>query len=242
MIDLGVVLFHKRVRNIYQIKWIEKCIQSIFRQTYQSFDIIELNYHTEQEEFLKNQFASLSPPEWNGRWTTIYQPCSDHSVAMNVCFDYVKNQPSSSGQSYVAIANVNLDDYYDSHRFELQMQQIRLGTHLVFSYFSHVREFHFPPLFDSVDQVVFKIEPKVDDRDHLVRQLRHTNIIAHPVVMLATSAWRSHEDICYRQEIPCEDWKLWQRMMRHPEIKCVILPRHLLFYRIHDKQISAVPR
>jgi len=239
MIDLGVVLFHKRIRALYKIQWIEKCLQSIFRQTYQCFDVIELNYHDQPEEFLQTQFGSLSSSHWPGHWITMHQPCADHSMAMNVCFDYVKEKPSSSGHLYVAIANVNLDDYYDVHRFQMQINEIRQGAHLVSSYFSHIREFQFPPLFDSVDQIVFKIEPKCEDRAHLVRQLGHTNIIAHPVVMLATSIWRSHADICYRQEIPCEDWRLWQRMMHYPEIRCTILPRHLLFYRIHDKQISS---
>lgn len=236
-IQLGVVCFHKRIRSIYSSRWIRKCLQSIFEQTFQAFDLIELNYHDTLEPYLKEEFATLVPSTWQGNWITLHQECPDHSVAMNVCFDYVKERPSSTGHSYLAIANVNLDDFYRQNRFELQFARIQAGIDLVSSYFSHIIE-TYDPRGDPKDEVIFRVEPMITSLNELRTKIRQINHLAHPVMMVSTRVWRENPDFCYRQEIPAEDWKLWQRMLDSPTVTCEIIPEHLLFYRIHGHQIS----
>lgn len=62
----------------------------------------------------------------------------------------------------------------------------------------------------------------------------NNNIIAHPSV-----AWKSSffNDLRYENEIPEEDMRLWQRAI-DKEKKMFIIPEKLLFYRIHDNQIT----
>ena len=39
-----VIFYHKNIQSIYPSRWVEKNISSILNQTYQDFDIWELNY------------------------------------------------------------------------------------------------------------------------------------------------------------------------------------------------------
>ena len=40
----AVILFHKNLKKIYKWRWIQKCIESVINQSYQNFDILEINY------------------------------------------------------------------------------------------------------------------------------------------------------------------------------------------------------
>lgn len=234
MITLAVVCFHKRVRTLYESRWIHKCLESVFHQSYQAFDLIELNYNDVEEVSLESEYGDrVKLKDWPGQWLSLHEPCSDHSVAMNLCFDYAKTTPSSTGHTYEAVANVNLDDFYDLRRFEMQMAEIGRGADLVSSFFSYIND---------AETVYRRIEPAVADDTELRSTMKTLNIFAHPVMMLSTRVWRLHADCCYFPELPCEDWKLWQRMLAYPDVRAVILPHHLLMYRVHPRQISAGSR
>ena len=40
----AALVYHKNIFDIYQQKWIQKCIDSILHQSFDEFDILELNY------------------------------------------------------------------------------------------------------------------------------------------------------------------------------------------------------
>ena len=40
----AALVYHKNIYDIYQQKWISKCIDSVLHQSFTEFDILELNY------------------------------------------------------------------------------------------------------------------------------------------------------------------------------------------------------
>ena len=229
---LAVILYHKRSRELISSRWIKKCLQSLATQSYQDFDMVELNYHDEAERSLRDEYGSLFP---NKRWDVIDTPLANHSVAMNYLLDrlfgHVPDQRVNG--SYKAVANVNLDDFYHRDRFLIQWKHIAAGVDVVTSPFKHIRE------VSGKDKIFYDIPIRFQNMTQLRLQLETMNVIAHPVVMYARTFWRKHEDIEYRHEIPKEDYLLWKRAVQYNDIKIVCVPQYLLFYRLHNKQISA---
>ncbi len=229
---LAVILYHKRTREMIPSRWIKKCLKSLASQGYQDFDLVELNYHDQPERSLRDEYGSLFP---NKRWEVLYTPLANHSVAMNYLLDrlfgHVPDQRVNG--SYKAVANVNLDDFYHRDRFRIQWDHIAAGADVVTSPFRYVRE---DP--SRRDKYIKNIPVRFQNINELRLQLYYRNVIAHPVVMYARTFWRKHEDIEYRHEIPIEDYLLWKRAAQYNDIKIVCVPHYLLFYRLHNEQIS----
>ena len=240
-VQLLVILFHKKIHSIYPDKWIRKCLLSMVGQTFTAFDIFECAYDTAKEPSVRRLIQSdLATSPWKHEWIYTHHPCVNHADAMNVCIDYAASHISSTGHPYLAIANVNLDDYYHHERLEKQWNALINGADLISSFFYHVMDC--PPSPDSPtchDQVVYKVNPDIGSRHELVERMKDENVIAHPVVMMNLSVWRKHPRLYYQpNELPREDYLLWQRMLEHPDIHVVILPEYLLYYRRHRQQIS----
>jgi hypothetical protein len=53
---LGIIFFHKNIRNIYKERWILKCIESILNQSYSDFKLYEVNYGEENTSLIKEFF------------------------------------------------------------------------------------------------------------------------------------------------------------------------------------------
>ena len=229
---LAVILYHKRSREMIPARWIKKCLHSLATQSYRNFDLVELNYHDQPEQFLRDEYGFLFP---NKRWDVLYTPLANHSVAMNYLLDrllgHIPDQRVDG--SYQAVANVNLDDFYHHDRFLLQWRRIKAGADLVTSPFEYVRED-----LSGRDIYIKNIPVRFKNMTDLRLQLNYRNVIAHPVVMYARTFWRKHEDIEYRHEIPQEDYLLWKRAVHYSDIKIECVPRNLLFYRLHNQQIS----
>ena len=55
------MLYHKRTREMIPSRWIKKCLLSFATQSYQDFDLVDLNYHDEAERSLRDEYGSLFP-------------------------------------------------------------------------------------------------------------------------------------------------------------------------------------
>lgn len=210
---VAVIIYHSNASKIYKKEWIDKCINSIKAQTFQNFDVFELNYgdgYNNTEYFFEGVGVNYIPMGLR---------LNNHTFAMNHLISHclVNN--------YDIILNTNLDDYYSPDRFQKQIDAINNGAQLVssnFHYFSDERG-----IFKRMDMSRY---------GNIGIQLRRGhNIIAHPVVAYHKSFF--DDGLRYNDLLGKEDLDLWQRADKLGR-RMVILNDYLLQYRIHDNQIT----
>lgn len=206
----AVIFFHKNAPLMYMPEWMEKCKQSIKDQTYQNFDVYELDYGetgTKLFEGIKGKymFFDVAFPNFIG--------------AMNFMISLLFKH------GYDVVFITNLDDYYDPTRFEKQMEKIKEGYQLVSSNFYYVNDKN--EISKSMDMVKWGDIGAQLNADH--------NVIAHPCVAMHRSFWDA--DLHYENLVGYEDLDLWKRAHNKGK-KFFILEDFLLYYRIHDNQIT----
>lgn len=155
---LAVILFHKHAYK-YNPKWIAKCIHSIQNQTYNKFEVFELDYGDEHTQLYPNSnFASM--------------PFPTHADAHNWLCD------KAFELGFDVVANVNIDDIYSLDRFEKQIVWMEEGYDVVSSNFYHIDEAGRITNSLAMDSKVIELEAK-----------RNHNIIAHPVCCYSKNFW-----------------------------------------------------
>jgi hypothetical protein len=213
---IGVVFFHKNIKNIYKEKWIKKSIESIVNQTYSNFKLFEVNYGEENISLIKEFFPDFNNLDF------YFLPSSDHAKAMNFIID----KAFEDGCDFVF--NTNLDDYYHSERIEKQLEKLKEGYDIVSSDFCYIEE------INGEDAITFykNIKSNTDIKQNLDR---NHNVIAHPVVSYSRKFWENNRYL--PEEIPFEDLNLWKRSI-NSGFKFYILDDVLLYYRLHQNQIT----
>lgn len=204
----AVIFFHKDIDKIYQPEWIENCVKSIKLQKHQDFDCFELDYSGKHKKYC----SSVGKKHY---FFSIKK--NNHIEAMNYLIDMV------FALGYDVVFNTNMDDEYCIYRFEKQLKAIEEGYQLVSSNFNYINERgthikHMNMLKHG--NIEFNLNK------------RH-NVIAHPVVAIHKTFWT----LKYNDLIGYEDLDLWQRAIKEGK-KFIILPDYLLYYRIHNKQIT----
>lgn len=201
---LAVIIYHKNIRAIYPQRWIDTCIKSILSQEGVKFDVLELNYGGENLFYYPN----------SKQYTEVF---SNHAEAMNYLLDKAFKE-----ENYDAVANINMDDFYPSHRFKRQLEEIKKGAELVSAQWHYV---------DEMDNRIGGIYYTQSDLD----KLDNENVIGHPVVMYAKSFWDNMRYV--PSEVPKEDWYIWQRAKAAGK-NIVLLEELLMYHRIHSNKIS----
>lgn len=176
----AVIIFHKNAYK-YNPKWIAKCIESIQKQTYNKFDVFELDYGGE--------FTQLYP----GSSFSSTSHIKDHAEAHNWLLDKVFSL------DYDCAFNVNIDDVYSVDRIEKQLPWMEAGYDVVSSNFYHI---------DENGRVTNSIA--VDARRPDLEAKRNHNIIAHPVCCYSRNFWLNCSRL-NPSEIPRDDFELWKR-------------------------------
>lgn len=208
-----VIFYHKNIDKLYNPEWIKMCVDSVNRQTFQEFDVIELNYGDCHKKYC-HKIKSKS--RFN---TFISDQYENHIEAMNRLYNLCFNT-----LGYDVVFNTNMDDYFHPQRFELELAKIKEGYQLVSSNFQYVYE-------DGTPGSVFDMSRLNMDREFK----KSHNIIAHPSVAMHRSFW--DEDLHYNNLLGYEDLDLWKRAHAKGK-KFFILPECLLYYRIHSKQVT----
>jgi len=177
---VAVLIFHKHSYR-YNPKWIAKCIHSIQNQTYNNFDVFEVDYGGEHTQlYPDSNFASTNH-------------LKDHAEAHNWLLDKVFSL------GYDCAFNVNIDDIYSLDRFEIQIEWIKAGYDVISSNFYLIDEAGRVTNALSMDSKVPEIEAK---KEH--------NIIAHPVCCYSKNFWDNCTKL-NPSEIPKDDFELWKR-------------------------------
>ena len=212
---IGVIFFHRNIKNIYRERWIKKCVDSILNQTHSDFSIYEINYGGEEDSVLEG--FNFSNPH-----VFISEKKENHAEAMNTIIDV------AFGDGCDCIFNTNLDDFYDLKRFEVQLDRLNSGFDLVSSDFCYIEE------IEGKDEVTFtkNIKGFGDIQENLGKG---HNVIAHPSVAYSRRFWEQNRYV--PEEIPREDMNLWLRSIQNG-FKFYICDEVLLNYRLHENQVT----
>lgn len=212
---IAVLLFHCNIKNIYKQRWIDTCLNSIIHQTYNNFIFYEINYGGDDYSVLENKQYEQKAKFWNCKK-------NNHAEAMNFLLDRTYEDDCD------LVFNVNLDDFYDLRRFEIQINFAKLGYDIISSDFSYIKEIN-----DFTDELLFDMNMSYyQDVNFTLKN--DVNIIAHPSVCYSKNFIKNNR---YNSNmIPKEDWDLWQRTC--DKYKFTIVNEVLLYYRRHAEQIT----
>lgn len=207
----AVIFFHSNIRSLYKDRWIEKCIASVRDQTMQDFDVFEIDYSGEDGVLCRMK----------GHKHHFFSRAFDnHIQSMN----FILNEVFKRG--YDVVFNTNMDDFYSPDRFEKQLERINEGFDIVSSNFYYITE------IGNNDVITHRMDMfrcgdirKNLNRDH--------NVISHPCVAMHRRVWDG--GMRYNNLIGYEDLDFWQRAT---DYKFSILQDYLLYYRIHENQIT----
>jgi hypothetical protein len=220
----AVVVYHKNASKLYKPHWIQKCLDSIYYQTCQDFDVLELCYGDEDED-LTLHYSSAHKLREQGRWWRLHEPMENHVYAMNTLIHH-----AFSFNHYDVVFNVNLDDFYEIHRFEEQLQFIP-EYDIVSSNLVYIEEKDGQDIRCQGQPIVLS-DTNVDERLRI-----DWNVIAHPCVCMTRNFWDKYGPYDVNA-IPREDLNLWKKANQNGA-KFKIIDKNLLFYRIHNNQICA---
>jgi hypothetical protein len=205
---LGIVLFHSNIFNLYRKEWIEKCIHSLNNQTSKNFQFYEINYGSDDVRLINNS-----------KFFSIEKV--NYADAMN----FIISEAFNDGCDYVF--NSNLDDFYSEKRIEKQLEFLKNGYDIVSSDFCYI---------DDRNNIIKYMN--ILQYGNIIDNLNHNhNVIAHPSVAISKNFWMDPENRYDIKKVPSEDLDLWKRSIGKG-YKFHIVNDILLFYRIHNNQVS----
>lgn len=231
----AVIFYHKDILKRYKESWILKCINSVLNQTYQDFDIFEINYGNKEDFFCKKINVK------NYKVTYIKKNFIDHSYCMN----YIITKCFEMG--YDLVFNTNVDDYYHEERFIKQIECINNGFHVCSTLWYYVRDKNntdiITKVFEENDLVQRTTDGKYLDLNDVRTQLSvQHNVINHSGVCITKYFWNSTDKygnlLRYRDDKPYEDMTLWKRAVENKS-KITVIKEQLIYYRIHENSICA---
>lgn len=150
---LFLICYHRNVYGIYPPEWIKAFKWSILNQTYQEFEILELNYGGGEERvFDSSIYESKAMP------TFIH--------AMNYLIDKALDEGAD------VVGNMNVDDYFAADWLKIQLPFIKYhGYDIVTCNFTLIKD-DAPIHIHVFDKLDIKAELE-----------RGNNIIAHPAIL-----------------------------------------------------------
>jgi hypothetical protein len=217
----GVILFHSNIDKIYENRWVEKSINSMINQTDNNFIFYEINYNGDNYSVIPKN-CTIEKKFWS-------QKLENYAEAMNFIID----EAYKDGCDY--IFNVNLDDFYHKDRIAIQMKlMIEQKYDVLSSNFYYIEE-------NVTNNVIQDLQIKtfqMSKFNNINSELKNgNNIIAHPSVCFSRRFLSDTNNRYDKNEIPEEDFKLWKQAINNG-YSFGITEDFLLFYRIHNKQIS----
>ena len=216
---VSCILYHSNIMSIYKERWVKKCIKTIKDQTFQDFDVYELNYGDE------NDTTNLISLYDIGGKNQYYEKIKmdNYVVGMNYLLDKVFLE-----KDYDVCFNINLDDFYDTYRFEKQIECVKEGYDLISS------EYRFITDNGDEDTLGGLAGLSMNTIDNLFKM--NITPIAHPCVCYTKDFWVKYGKY-HPEEMGREDKLLWIRSYEKGA-NFHIIKQPLLYYRRHKEQVS----
>lgn len=219
---IGIIIYHKNLNNFINENIIEECLNSIRNQTFDIFDIIELDYgnNIESKSIITN---------FKQKKIFYKKPFNNHINAMNYLLNKCFNE-----LEYDIIFNINLDDIYDIHRFEYQLRKIIMDDYvLVGSNYKIFKNNKFGDINKDI-KLTLDFESETDEQSYLKLKINKKKcIIPLSSVCFTKESWDIIKKI---DKLPTLEMLLICKKIFSHNKKIHICKDFLLNYRIHDNQ------
>jgi hypothetical protein len=226
------ILYHSNLFNFLNVNEIFQCINSIYEQTYQDFDILELNYGEDTTSLLK-LFSTLFG---NKKKFFEHKHYHNHVDAMNHCLKKCFDE-----LDYDIVFNINLDDYYQPERFQIQYNKITNESYDLVT--SNIK------LIQTINNKIVEREIKYIKKDLNKEQesyyiknkilIEKKNIMSLTCCAFTKIFWESINKKI-DPVVPVEDFVLWTKLLKNnSKIRIHISREFLCNYRIHNNQLSS---
>ena len=234
---VAIILFHKNVLTYLPSKYVIECLESIEGQTFQNFDVFEINYGGDDVSIIKHFKKLLDKKHYFYK-----EKLKDHSYAMNYILNKVFNE-----YEYDYCFNINIDDVFHKDRFNHQLKYLKkLDYDLISSNMIYINEESKET--KNIDYLAYNFKKNKsfksqikDEQEYIRRELkRDHNIIANPCVCFNKRFWKLMGP--YTNTVPREDLDMYQKAILSGRIKIHITKRPYLYYRIHGTQITCTQR
>ena len=181
----AALVYHKNIFEIYQKKWITKCIDSIINQSFIDYDILELNYG--------DTTFSLFPATIENKKYFWNKHFNSHHEARGFLLHKAFHE-----MGYDVIFNVQLDKFYHLDRFQYQVDAIQRGydiissvnhlsnknknkpqnllnitKHLEDKYYCSQCQCSYPPVYKQIHQLSHNMEKINKSDDIFIDLLQH---------------------------------------------------------------------
>ncbi len=206
---VGVAIYYKNIEQ-YPERWIKKCIDSIYNQTYKDYHIYKLDYGQELSDI---DFVDKH------RLIADWKPLPNYAAAMNYIYSWIF-------ETCDVAVNVNIDDFYDPRRIELLLKQIESGVDVASS------NYH---IIDVEDNIIFSTNWH---KDNIYKTLKSgINPVSNPAHVMHK---RVFEKLQFDPSlVPYEDMDYWKKVIK-AGFKIKIVPEYLHYYRMHSRQAQRV--
>lgn len=225
---IAVLFYHKDAMDKYSTEWIYECLESIHNQTWQKFDIFELNYGKKSlvddstsfiEIFQEEGFFDFHMKRFEHR------AFDNHILAMNYMLNIL-----FIDLKYDIVFNINLDDTYDINRFEKQIEMVEKFD-LIGSLYNIVS-------YNTIKQPKVNILDEEDEQSYLkVKTITEKKCVIPLSSMCFTKkSWEAIGEI--PEMFSLESLYICKQMFKK-NLKIHVIQEPLVNYRIHKNQYSA---
>ena len=216
---IGIIIYHSNLKNYISDNILNDCINSIKNQTFDLFDILELDY---SNDIKSNKITS----SFSQQIIYFKKYFKNHINAMNYLLNTAFNK-----LDYDIIFNINIDDIYNIHRFEYQLKKILHDNYSVVASNYHIFN------YNNIKSI--NIIPNIDvenEQVYLKIKLQQNKLIIPLSSFCFTKkSWNIIQKIDY---LPTLESILICKKLFKSNCKLHICNESLLHYRIHDNQIS----
>lgn len=216
MSKIGVVFFHSNIEKIYKQRWVNTSVYSILNQSYKDFHIYEINYNGDNHSVIPE---GVPKKFWADKK-------KNYAEAMN----FIITQAFDDGCDFVF--NTNLDDFYHTDRFKKQLEMMDDGYDVLSTEFCYISEIN-----ENEDTIIRHMNIHRFSQNIKENLLSNHNVIAHPSVCFSKKYWDNESNRYDDSLVPIEDMELWKKSIVS-NYKFGIHPELLLYYRIHNNQVS----
>ena len=217
-----LIIYHKDLLEQYEYKWIDKCLRSLNEQTYQDFDIIELNYGTDDLDIVKKTKYFK-----NKKYLFVNKEFNKHTEAVNYLLELAFKK-----LKYDCVFNINIDDFYATSKIEEQLKYVN-DYDIITSNFIIFQDGEQREIKNTIYNSTIS---KNDEQQYIKLNLKkNKNVIQNSGICITKKFYNKVGG--YSNNIPYHDILLWKKAIKN---KCSfhIINKNLTFYRIHPNQIT----
>ena len=226
---IGVIIYHKNIFSYVDSKIVFKCLESIDNQTFDEFDILELDYSDADQYQISLMDVGFFK---NNKKQFFRKECKNHIQAMNFLLNKAFNE-----LNYDIIFNINLDDVYDERRFEIQLRKTLIEGYSLVA--SNYNIFHIKDDIKTEKEVVImrEIDNVTDEQTSIkIKNSQNKCLIPLSSMCFTKDSWKAIKNIDY---LPLLESLLICKKLFAAKQNIHICKEKLLQKRLHDNQVSA---